>query len=106
MLYKNAKPTELCSAVDIPAVNVRKVGAGVGSRRRFFGREGCSRHTIRVNAISCSSQSLGRLSLARPDRSSAYTSLLLDFEYSNHSNIHDKKKQSKKCDDNDDANAG
>ena len=61
----------------------------------FFGREGCSRHTIRVNAISCSSQSLGRLSLARPDRSSAYTSLLLDFEYSNHSNIHDKKNNRK-----------
>ena len=46
-----------------------------------------------------------RLSLARPDRSSAYTLLLLAFEYSNHSNIHEKKKQSKKCDDDDDANA-
>ena len=72
VLYKNPKPTQLCSAVDIPAVNVRKVGAGVGKQTPFFfGREGCSRHTIRVNAISCSSQSL---SLARPDRSSAFTS--------------------------------
>ena len=36
VLYKNAKPTELCSAVDIRAVNVRKVGAGVGSQTPLF----------------------------------------------------------------------
>ena len=47
-------------AVDVPAVNVRKVGAGVGSQTPFFflaGKAGkvVSGHTIRVNAISCSS---------------------------------------------------
>ena len=44
MLYKNAKTHRagVQCAVDVPAVSVRKVGAGVGSQTPFFfGREGC-----------------------------------------------------------------
>ena len=108
VLYKNAKPTELCSAVQLifQAVNVRKVGAGVGSQTPFFFWQGRlpSGHTIRVNAISCSSQSL---SLA-PTRSQLRVHLLsLYSNIQTYKHTPEKKTIEKKCDVvNDATNAG